>query len=104
MKETLYVFRLDKQFRVTVPMLAREMYFFDKIVYLKLQVIEGVKYLQISGKKLDYYQASVGMDAKGRFIIPKEAREKLDLKVGDKLDSFDTEIDSDDRTLLLKKV
>ena len=39
MKETMYVFKVDSQYRITIPAMARKLYCFEKDVYFKLQVI-----------------------------------------------------------------
>ena len=104
MKETMYVFKVDSQYRVTIPAMARKLYCFEKDVYFKLQVINEQKYLQISGKEIDFYHTTSKIDSKGRCIIPKEARDKFDIKCDELFDSFEDEIDSNNRSLLLRKV
>lgn len=104
MKETVYVFRLDSQNRILVPLMARQIYGFEDDVYLKLQVIDGEKYLQISGREIQFFQSMSKLDEKGRFSVPKEVREKFEFSPHQEFDSYEEEIDSDNRTLLLKKV
>jgi AbrB family looped-hinge helix DNA binding protein len=104
MKETIYVFKVDSQNRISLPLMAREIYGFKKEVYFKLQVIDGQKYLQISGTAIEFYHTMSKLDTKGRVIIPKEAREKLDICCGDTFDTYEDEIDSKERSLLLRKV
>lgn len=103
MKETLYIFKVDSQYRVLLPIMSREIYSFEEKVYLKLQVINSQKYLQISGREINFFQGLCKLDGKGRFIIPKEVREKFEIKSGDYFDAFEEEIDSKNRTLLLRK-
>ena len=43
------------------------------------------------------------VDTLGRIVIPKEVREKLDIECGDRFDSYEDEVDSKSRTLLLRK-
>lgn len=104
MKETLYIFKVDSQYRIGLPVMVREVYSFESKVYLKLQVIDGQKYLQISGREIQFFQGLATLDEKGRFTISKEIREKIGVDRGDKFDSFEEEIDSKNRSLLLKKI
>lgn len=101
-KETFYQFRLDRQYRILFPVEMREVYGIESQVYLKLQVIDGKKYLQISGRPIEFFQAQTKVDEKFRVIIPKFVREKLNISAGDEFDSFEAEIDSSNRSLLLK--
>lgn len=103
MLETIYVFKLDKACRLQLPIMVRKIYSFEKTVYMKLLEVEGEKYLQISGTELELYQAYVQLDAKGRFFVPKEVKEKFSLFAGDRLDSYEGEKENGTRTLLLKK-
>lgn len=104
MKETVYVFKLDSQNRILVPLMAQQIYGFEDDVYLKLQVIDGEKYLQISGREIQFFQSMSKLDEKGRFSVPKEVMEKLEFSPHQEFDSYEEEIDSNNRTLLLKKV
>lgn len=103
MKETMYVFKVDPQYRILLPVMAREVYGFEKDVYIKLQVIDEQKYIQISGKAIEFFHTMSKVDAKGRFILPKEVRNKFDIMCGDELESFEDEIDSQNRSLLLRR-
>lgn len=103
MKETWYMFKVDSQYRICLNENVRKIYSFEKEVYLKLQVIDGQKYIQISGKAIEFFHSLARMDKKGRFVIPKEVREKLDIECGDRFDSYEDEVDSKSRTLLLRK-
>lgn len=103
MLETIYVFKIDKTCRLQLPVMVRKIYSFEKTVYMKLLEIEGEKYLQISGTELELYQSYVQLDAKGRFFVPKEVKEKFCIGAGDKLDSYEGERENGTRTLLLKK-
>lgn len=104
MNETVYIFKLDMQNRITLTSMLRQVYDFNDLIYMKLQVIDGEKYLQISGYEIDFYQAISKQDYKGRISIPKEVREKFDIQTGDKLESYENEGDPNHRSLLLKKV
>ena len=57
MNETVYIFKLDMQNRITLTSMLRQVYDFNDLIYMKLQVIDGEKYLQISGYEIDFYQA-----------------------------------------------
>lgn len=104
MKETIYTFSIDAQNRMLIPQGARDIYGISDTVYMKLQVIDDVHYLQISGTALQYYQASAPITPKGRFNVSKDIRKKFDCGPGTEFDSFDTEMDSPQRSLLLRKV
>lgn len=101
-KETFYQFKLDKQYRILFPVEVREVYGIENLVYLKLQVIDGERYLQISGRPIDFFQAQAKVDEKYRLIIPKSVREKFGISAGDEFDSFESEVDTSNRSLLLK--
>lgn len=101
-KETFYLFRLDKQYRILLPAEMREVYGIESQVYLKLQVMDSERYLQISGRPIDFFQAQVKLDEKFRLTIPKSVREKFGISTGDEFDSFESEVDTSDRSLLLK--
>ncbi len=103
MKETFYIFKLDKQNRILIPVNARTIYGFEDIVYFRLQQIEGENYLEMSGYTLKLYQSIASMDGKGRIILPKEVRDKFELKPQDTLLSYEGQ-DEEHRSLLLKKV
>ncbi len=103
MKETFYIFKLDKQNRILIPVNARTIYGFEDIVYFKLQQIEGENYLEMSGYTLKLYQSMANIDEKGRIILPKEVREKFELKPKDTLVSYEGQ-DEEHRSLLLRKV
>ena len=81
MNETVYIFKLDMQNRITLTSMLRQVYDFNDLIYMKLQVIDGEKYLQISGYEIDFYQAISKQDYKGRISIPKEVRENLIFKL-----------------------
>lgn len=104
MKETIYTFSIDSQNRMLIPQGAREVYGISDTVYMKLQVIDDVHYLQISGTALNYYQMTTSTDEKGRIIVNKELRKKFECGPGTEFDSFDTEMDCPQRSLLLRKV
>lgn len=104
MKETVYIFKVDSQYRIALTSMIRLIYDFNNAVYIKLQVIDEQKYIQISGHEIDFYQAISTMDPKGRFVIPKEVRQKFDIQKGDSFESFEDEVDSNERSLLLRKV
>ncbi len=88
MKETFYIFKLDSQNRILIPVNARTIYGFEDIVYFKLQQIEGENYLEMSGYTLKLYQSMAHIDDKGRIFLPKEVREKFELKPKDTLVSY----------------
>ncbi len=100
-RETFYRFKLDKQYRILIPVEVREVYGIESQVYLKLQVIDGEKYLQISGRPINFFQAQAKVDEKYRLIIPKSVREKFSISAGDEFDSFESEMDTSNRSLLL---
>lgn len=104
MKETVYIFKVDSQYRIALTSMIRLIYDFNNAVYIKLQVIDEQKYIQISGHEIEFYQAIPTMDQKGRFVIPKEVRQKFDIQKGDSFESFEDEVDSNERSLLLRKV
>lgn len=104
MKETIYTFSIDKQNRMLIPQGAREIYGISDTVYMKLQVIDDVRYLQISGTAMNFYQMTTSTDEKGRIIMNKDLRKKFECGPGTEFDSFDTEMDSPQRSLLLRKV
>ncbi len=103
MKETFYIFKLDSQNRILIPVNARTIYGFEDIVYFKLQQIEGENYLEMSGYTLKLYQSMARIDDKGRIFLPKEVREKFELKPKDTLVSYEGK-DEEHRSLLLRKV
>ncbi len=102
MKETFYIFKLDAQNRILIPVNARTIYGFENIVYFKLQQIDGENYLEMSGYTLKLYQSMANIDDKGRIILPKEVRDKFELKPKDILISYEGQ-DEEQRSLLLKK-
>lgn len=102
MNETMYIFKLDVQTRVTIPAEARRIFGFENVVYMKLHVENGIKYIQIAGHEIEFYHCSACLDKKGRFIVPREVREKFNLKKGDILISFEQEKDNLKRSLFLR--
>lgn len=104
MKETVYMFKVDAQYRIMLTSMTQIIYDFNRTVYIKLQVIDEQKYIQISGHKIEFYQAISTMDQKGRFVLPKEVRQKFDIQKGDSFEAYEDELDSNKRSLLLKKV
>ena len=101
LKETFYRFRTDSQYRILMSSEFRKVYNIDTDVYLKLQVIDGKMYLQISGEKMDFYQMHLTSDAKYRFTLPKEVREKLGVSRKTEFDSYELEENVEKRSILL---
>lgn len=104
MKETIYTFKIDRENRILIPIEAREIYGIKDTIYMKLQVIDDERYLHMSGYALDYYQMTASVTEKGRFNVSKEIRKKFGVGPGSEFDSFDTEMDGNNRSLLLRKV
>ncbi len=102
MNETMYIFKLDAQARITIPAEARKIFDFEDIVYMKLHIVDEVKYIQIAAFEIEFYHCSAKIDKKGRFFVPKEVKEKFNLKKGDVLISFEEEKDVTKRSLFLR--
>lgn len=103
LNETFFEFKLDKQYRLSLPVEVCKLYGVDSNkVYCKLTTIEGQKYLEICGNELDFYHLILKTDDKKRFIIPSPVRKKLGIAGGTELIGFELEKNPKKRSLLLK--